>query len=489
MTFHVIQNSLQRIQKGRVWKFLLILAFLFGIAMLSPAVVDDYFFSSLQMTSFSEYADFVLHYGNGRVLGNSFALYLTRHLIIRSLVKALTVLGIGYFMTRIVDSIVGGKNENVVFFLLIATAPQIFAEAFSWTSGFCNYMPPVLCCLYLAYTFLISGRKLGWIDTIAACLIGAGGELFVEHSALINFTLVCGMLVYCTLSKRNVIPALLCWVSTLLGLLTIFLIPRLFATTTEFANYQKLNLGEFHGFLMSVVGNTIQICKEYGAAVALWTIMSIAMLGHCKRQKKGRAAAPMLVAFPIYSAAYYVLTRYFSLNPNTLIAVFNTVITLGYLAAILWTILKIEKTKLRWFSLVLFLLGVYSVLPLLIVYPIGERTLFHSYVALAMLAAVNYADVACLAGKKRIDAAGVAVVLLAIVLTATYCRIHKMDVEKRSYIEMCIRNHETEIIIPHISSEYIHPHENFMIEDACFYDEPGDITFVEVEYSTWLEKR
>lgn len=489
MRFVQIKNNARRISECRLLKSFLILILFYSIAMLSPLVVDDYYFSGLRIASFSEYVNYVLHYGNGRVLGNLSALYLVKHPIIRNLVKALIFLFIGFFMTRIVDSVAGGKNEKIVFLLLIAMAPQFFAQVFSWTSGFCNYVPPILCSLYLAQSFLFSDRKQGWIEAIVACLVGGGGELFVEHSALINFTLVCCIFVYCIIRKRNVIQALLCWMGTFLGLIAIFVIPRIFVATTGFENYQKLNLREFHGFLVSVVANTMQICEEYGAAAVLWGVMSVVMLGRCRRQKNGYIITTMLLGFPIYSGMYYVLTHYVALSTGILMGVFNTVITLGYLGSILCVIIRMEKTRVRNFSFVLFFLGLYSVSPLLIVYPIGERCLFHSYIALAMLAAVNYADVFRSFGNKHIDASGSIAVLLAVVLLLTYCRIFQIDEAKKSYIEMCMENQKREILIPKIPSDYIHSHENLMITNAYFYDEPGDITFIEVEYNTWLERR
>ena len=131
----------------RILKYFLFFCLFYSVAMLSPLVVDDYLFGSLNLSSFQENVDYVLHYGNGRLLGNLTVLYLVQHPVIRSAVKALTFLLIGLFMTRIVDSISGGENENIVFLLLIAMAPQLFAQTFSWTSGFCNYAPPIVCSL------------------------------------------------------------------------------------------------------------------------------------------------------------------------------------------------------------------------------------------------------------------------------------------------------------------------------------------------------
>ena len=274
-----------------------------------------------------------------------------------------------------------------------------------------------------------------------------------------------------------------------MGLLAIFLIPRIFTITTGFEDYQKLNLGNLHGLVVSVVANAMQICQEYVAAVALWAVMSIVMLAHCKKQKKNNIIMAILLVSPIYSFVFYVLTRYFSLEANMLMTILNTATTFGYLGSVLCVIVKMGKTKLRTVSLVLFFLGLYAVAPLLIVYPIGDRCLLHSYIILTMLAAVNYADVFHASGNKHIKAAGCAAALLAVMLLVIYCRIYNIDKAKRDYIAVSMENREQEILIPKIPSDYIHSHENLMIDNAYFYEQPGDIDFIEVDYDTWLKSR
>ena len=472
----------------RVYKALLIGLLLSIIAMLSPLVVDDYYFMSLQFDSFSDRINFILHYGNGRVLGNLFVMYMLQYPMLRCFVKALAFFLIGFFMTKIVDNISGGKNENIVFLLLVSLAPQIFAQVYSWTSGFCNYIPPVLCFLYLAYRFFFSGKKIGWIESLIVFWVGWGGELFVEHSALINFTLVCCILGYCVKTKRNIIPALFCWIGTLLGLLIIFLIPHLFATVTGFENYQKLNLGDFHGFLVSIVYNTMQICRNYRQAVILWITVSFTMLMRCRGQKN-ILVTTILAGFPIYSGTYYALKQ-FGFHPSTILMdVINTVVTLGYLLTVLYVILKINSKKMRIMSLALLIIGVYSILPLLIVYPIGSRCLFHSYTAMAMLAAINFADISFQNSRKYSRIVGIVALSMTLILVGTYCEIHRIDVEKTNYIMSCMEKGNKEICIPKISSDYIHSSENIMISSAFFYNEPGDISFSQIEYEEWLRRR
>lgn len=474
-------------EKISILKLLFAIIALYSISMLSPLVVDDYYFKSLRLNSFSECVQYILHYGNGRLLGNLLVLYALKNPIILSVMKTLMFLSIGFFMSKIINNIVGGKNESIVFLLLITMPPQIFAQVYSWTSGFCNYVPPVLCNLYLIHSFLISDRKQGCLDIFVVFFVGLGSELFVEHSAIINFTLMCCIAGYCFIKKRNTVQAVLCWVGTFMGLIIIFLVPRIFATTTGFENYQKLNLGNLHDLLMSIVSNALLICEKYSSAVVLWLVMSSVMLKRCRKQKHTYIVSIIFIVYPIYSGIIYIITHYFSIKMGTAISILNAIVMFIYLMSIYYVIIKMEKSKIRNLSCILFYLAIYSVLPLLIVYPIGERCLFHSYIILELFVTLNCLDVFDSFRYKGLDVPAMISVVFTIMLVITYLRIYRIDKEKINYIEVCIEKQEKEILIPKISSDYIHSSENIMISNAYFYKKPGDITFKEIKYSDWVE--
>ena len=326
-----------------------------------------------------------------------------------------------------------------------------------------------------------------WKDSISVFLIGVGGELFVEHSALINFTVVCCILVYCIKRKENFKSALFCWIGTFIGLVIIFLEPHFFTISTDFENYQKLNIGNLHDLMISVLSNAMQICQEYTGAVILWGILSFSLMKSYKNQInfifKG-----ILSIFPIYSGIYYMIMRLDIFSNSLFVGIINTVIILAYLLTVLCTIIKISDKEIRLVSVVFEVISIYSVLPLLVVYPIGERCLFHSYIMMAMLVLVNYANINCKDIKiHNYIVIGMTFCMLLVVL-GSYCRIHKIDIEKNVHIMKCMENGDTEIDIPQINSDYIHSSANMMIENVFFYNKPGDISFLEMEYHKWFQK-
>ena len=84
---------MKTVSKGNQRKIvaLLTLTFLFFAFVMycSPMASDDYEFLSLDFAGASELIDYVLHYGNGRVLGNLGAIYLMHHPVLAVAVKAL----------------------------------------------------------------------------------------------------------------------------------------------------------------------------------------------------------------------------------------------------------------------------------------------------------------------------------------------------------------------------------------------------------------
>ena len=131
---------------------------LFGMSVLffafimycAPMASDDYEFFSLDFSGASEIVNYVLYYGNGRVLGNLGAICLTQNPVLSVLVKALLISGIIFLVPAILD--VRNPNGYLLSFLLFVTIPaKLFGEVYTWTSGFQNYLPPVWTTLMILF--------------------------------------------------------------------------------------------------------------------------------------------------------------------------------------------------------------------------------------------------------------------------------------------------------------------------------------------------
>jgi hypothetical protein len=225
--------------------FILSLLVIGFIMWCSPLSMDDLYFKSFKFKSLNEIVQYVLKYGNGRFLGNAGVFYLLDSAILRVAVKTIVISLIIYMITKVLD--IGSPVIYMTsFFLILGIPPRIFSQVFAWTSGYHNYIPPVLCmllCLYLTiHTPENENRAIRFIKIILIGLIGFCGQLYIEHSTIINFTVAAIVLFYLIKSHRKSKLLAAVWVGAgLLGAVIMYLIPRMFYLQNEWAGFQQIN--------------------------------------------------------------------------------------------------------------------------------------------------------------------------------------------------------------------------------------------------------
>lgn len=108
----------------------------------TPLSSDDMEFASLRYDTLGQYWCFVCRYGNGRFLGNALAVAMTHLPWLRVAGKALVLAS----CVMLLPSLLGLDSLTawgLSFLLLAGVDESLFAETFSWTSGFCNYVIPI----------------------------------------------------------------------------------------------------------------------------------------------------------------------------------------------------------------------------------------------------------------------------------------------------------------------------------------------------------
>ena len=122
--------------------------FYFLIMLCAPYTYDDYEFARVPYNSFRELISFCLTYGNGRLLGNIFGIVLNQHPILGAAVKSLLMSGTVILLPAVCG--LRSKHAYLLSFLLVtAIDPALFAQIYTWTSGFGNYAPPVFLTLVI----------------------------------------------------------------------------------------------------------------------------------------------------------------------------------------------------------------------------------------------------------------------------------------------------------------------------------------------------
>ena len=258
---------------SRLILFLFVFLFLTFIMWCAPPVSDDYEFAAKEFSSAGALADYILHYGNGRLLGNVTAIWMVHLPAAAAVVKALTVTLVIFLL----PAVLGMKHTwayAASFLLLIGINDDVFGEVYTWTSGFGNYMPPVCIALVILYLIRLypdlKAKALKALVLIAVFLLGVAAQLFVEHTTLINILLAVILTVKELISpkkERSVVCAV--WaVAAILGAGVMFAIPKLFYVEhNRSEGYRSVYINSILSMAFSAAKNTMRFAVGYLGAM------------------------------------------------------------------------------------------------------------------------------------------------------------------------------------------------------------------------------
>jgi len=138
-------NKVNKVYRGF---YLLLFIMVLMISYFFPYTHDDWAWgSSIGIERLNSLFD---NY-NGRWVGNLLVMFLTRNRIMRAIIIALSLVAIVYLIQKIVDR----KNNKIIILsaiILLLTMPiSVFAQAVAWTSGFANYVIPIIIILFYLY--------------------------------------------------------------------------------------------------------------------------------------------------------------------------------------------------------------------------------------------------------------------------------------------------------------------------------------------------
>lgn len=456
-----------------------------------PFFSDDYEFADLVRTkSFDEVINYILYYGNGRLLGNTFAIFLVNTGAVSAVViKAATVLGILILLPRVLG-FYSAKAFFLSFLMVMGVAPQIYSQVFIWTSGFVNFTFSVLLSLMCVY-FVGRAKRQSFTQLFMIAVLGVASQLFVEHVSIVNIVVSAGMVCYFwhkDVTKRD--AALAYFVGSILGAVMMLLLPHIFYVEGNRAiGYRKVHTDSIASIVRSVVSSLQLMIVTLSRCTLLFSVTSC--FGCLTHRKTHNAyswfAKTVYLLFPLVSLLFNIregiwippMVRYGTVYGGMLV----------YCIVLAVDVLKIADKKTKVLLLWLVFLAMLAAAPFLIVTPFGERCLFLAYVLLAMFAikAVFFAadQQGIRFSKSEWVLSAFSMLLAAILLTVT-ANIRKWDNERNEYIEACMDQGEVSIEIYDIPSSY--GYKIYLIERWYYYESWGDISFTAIEYEAWLEE-
>ena len=144
---------------------------------------------------------------NGRYLGNTLVLVLTRSNLLKSLFMTITYFGIGYLIKKIVNK----NNNGIMIFsilMLFLINRCVFRETIVNTSGFINYsFNMFLVLIFIAYikdVFKKVNFKEKWYNLILLFLLGLSSTLFMEHITTYLLVLCTALCVYSYIKYKKI---------------------------------------------------------------------------------------------------------------------------------------------------------------------------------------------------------------------------------------------------------------------------------------------
>lgn len=161
---------------------------------------------------------------SGRYVGNLIVLALTRSLVLRSFVMALTLTGIIYMIYKFTQS---QNSGHIIAALLALFIPlHVFRQTVAWVSGFSNYVTSIaLILVYLCATNSMYEEKpkQSFIKSILFAILGFASSMIVEHVTLYSIVLGLYILLFNLIKyKKLIIQNLLYFIGTILGTYLMF---------------------------------------------------------------------------------------------------------------------------------------------------------------------------------------------------------------------------------------------------------------------------
>lgn len=447
----------------------------------SPLTVDDLYYKAFALKNIKAIFKFALGYGNGRLLGNMLIHFIIKSSIFRVIFQTFFVMLLCFIICKITHVYL-----NKIFYLGIAlyffVSPLIFRDVYLWSSAFANYIPGIIC-MFVAWH--IVKNKDGLIWNFILLVVSVLGQLFVEHTSLINTVLAVVTLIYFikeNCNKQKINKAFIWFVGTAVGMAIMFMIPKLFYVKNEWENYQKsVDITNLKGFIVGILGNGMQISGIYLQNVFGLIVLSIAliMLVNPKIIEK-----IILIIVPIYGLCINFVIE--NLWTGTICAFMNLAVCLVYFMCV--TMLIIQNRNIHGREKILFYICmcVFSVMPLLVVYPIGARCLLHSYVffIMAVLTLINENI-----EKFNVDImkliSVIAMGVFSVIMVVNFHNVGRLDEQRLQYVQKEVDKGNSIIYVPKIESKYVKDNDGWSYGQVFYHNKKQDIKFIFIDEGKW----
>lgn len=386
-----MKKIIKKIKKN--WKLYLfyafIFVFLFILSYYFPYSNDDWVWGSkIGIERFENgFKDY-----NGRYLGNTLVLVLTRSNLLKSLFMTITYFGIGYLIKKIVNK----NNNGIMIFsilMLFLINRCVFRETIVNTSGFINYsFNMFLVLIFIAYikdVFKKVNFKEKWYNLILLFLLGLSSTLFMEHITTYLLVLCTALCVYSYIKYKKIPKSyLIYFAGVIIGSIIMFSNGAYMHVVKGDDFYrtvttkQSMIVTMARNYFNKIQNNAFSLNLITNLVVSiLMIILTCKFIDNNKISKWKKYFLELLNLISIFYSVFLIVGNYFDFDIVTGSShYFVGFMTAIYCLALLLIILLIFFDKKKYFDKVvgyklLFYMGsVVTVLaPLLVLTPVGHR--------------------------------------------------------------------------------------------------------------------
>ena len=469
--------------------------FIFVITYFIPYVNDDFFWASdngiKQLSSF--FKDY-----NGRYLGNLLVIILVRFKLFKSFFVAFCLTTI----IILIDKIFNFKKDffYIVLSILFIVGMNnfMFMDTVIWTSGFTNYVVPmllVLICIYFNNKIMNEKKDICSLrEMIISFVLGISTTLFMENITLYCFSISVIMLIYYKIKYKKISRMHLCFfIGTLIGTFIMFSNGAYLSILSGTNKYGNRSF-ETSDFLSSIITKyAIHFNNDLIFSNILFiTFTSFAFFNLIKasdkKKKSVRFSLCYLVFYIISSLVFKIIDHRVHLAFLFFISSFFSIF---YFIVFIYLLEKSNisiKAKKNIFFYILSI--IILVVPLIMVNPINSRCFLPTYIFEILICY----ELISKTNIHKINNTIIIKVMMAIVLIiSSYCiyntcLIYKINRDMINYLDEKKNTKEDIIYIPIFPKNYIKTHlEGEVTNDNLkkYYNIPLNIKVYAINYIEW----
>lgn len=413
---------------------------------------------------------------NGRYLGNLLVLALTRVPILRIIVMAAGAFLLTFLTAKITD-----KRIALLFpfelVMVLAMPDDLFRQTVVWTSGFANYVPPVL--ISLAYIFIIKDiidkepPKYSAAATAGLFALGVCGALFMEHVTVYNVLLAFVVIIFTKIRYKRIcgghvsfglgacVGAVIMLTNSSYGFIS---------TGQDHYEYRSFAVGGTLSKYFSTIGVNMEKITDYFLQcnailnIALAALACIVVYRFYKKNSVSKGKKFWLnlsaVICAVYAAYCTVISVIDNINKNTSARdsihfgwrfAFMLIFTAALMIIICIAVIDGRERAKMLFTIVS---SYVFITPLFFVTPITARCFLPCYAMMMILAALLFKQVwngtenKEKAEKTAFSAIIICFVLIGIYLSTIFINVHNFSVEREKYVTAQIEEGKKEVFLP-----------------------------------------